>query len=238
MQASQILSLWAGECVLCAAATHTHATCDDCTRELARFAHACPRCARAMPFAAQVCGRCLRKPPAFDAAVAARAYTYPTDLLVAAAKYNGNLAVARTFGGLLSEAILLKSEPQVLRAIDVILPIPLSPQRQAERGYNQATEIARVVAKALNRPLAADLMRTRDTQKQADLSLKARLTNVRGAFSAASLERPLAGKHVLLIDDVMTTGATLNEAAKALKEAGAAWVMVGVVARAVARTNL
>jgi ComF family protein len=237
MHASQILSLWAGECVLCAAAAAAHALCDDCTRELPRFAYACPRCARAMP-REEVCGRCIRKPAAFDRATGALAYVFPNDVLITSAKYNGNLAVARTLGTFLATQIEKQIAPRELGAIDVILPIPLSPKRQAERGYNQAAEIARVVAKRLGRPLAADLMRTRDTQKQADLSLKARLKNVRGAFSAASLERPLAGKYVLLIDDVMTTGATLNEAAKALKEAGAARVTVGVAARSLARGNL
>ncbi len=233
MKISNFFSLWSGECILCAARTREHATCDDCTRELPRFAHACPRCARAMP-RDEICGRCLRKPAAFDAAIAALAYTFPTDVLITRSKYNGDLATARTLGALLADALLSKQ----MGHVDVILPIPLSPKRQAERGYNQAAEIARVVAKALQRPLAADLMRTRETQKQADLSLKARLKNVRDAFSALSLERPLESKCVLLIDDVMTTGATLNEAAKALKAAGAKSVIVGVAARAVARTNL
>jgi ComF family protein len=234
-----LFSLWSGECVLCSARTSTGALCDDCTHELPRFAHACPRCARAMVLQ-ETCGRCIRKSGsiAFDAAFAAIAYTFPNDILIARSKYNGDLAVAGALGALLSTAISAQTERQSLRKIDFVLPIPLAPSRQAERGYNQAAEIARVVAKHFTIPLASDLMRTRETPKQADLPLKARLNNVRGAFSALSLERPLAGKHVLLIDDVMTTGATLNEAAKALKEAGAARVTVGVVARAVARTNL
>ena len=188
----------------------------------------------------ETCGRCLRKSNsiAFDATFAAFRYTFPSDILVAAAKYRGDLAMTRTLGTLLAGAIHAQISPAALKNIDLALPIPLAPSRQAERGYNQAAEIARVVAKALSLPLASDLMRTRETEKQADLPLKQRARNVRDAFSAASLERPLAGKHVLLIDDVMTTGATLNEAAKALKDAGAIRVTVAVVARAVSRKSV
>jgi ComF family protein len=236
MKVLGLFSIWTGECVLCSASATDGALCDDCARELPRFGFACVRCARRMPYADAICGRCIRKSTsiAFDATVSALAYTFPTDILIARAKYNGDLAVARTLGALLSQALAA----QKISGFDVILPIPLAPRRQAERGYNQAAEIARVIAQDLAVPLASDLMRTRETPKQADLPLKVRLKNVRGAFSALSLERPLAGKHVLLIDDVMTTGATLNEAAKSLKEAGATRVTVGVVARSVARTNL
>jgi ComF family protein len=231
-----LFSLWAGECTLCSARAADGALCHDCVRELPRFAFACVRCARRMPYADATCGRCIRKSAgiAFDATISALAYTFPTDVLIARAKYNGDLAIAQTLGALLSAAVAV----QKIRGFDVILPIPLAPSRQAERGYNHAAEIARVIAQNLAIPLASDLMRTRETPKQADLPLKVRLENVKRAFSARSLERPLAGQHVLLVDDVMTTGATLNEAAKALKEAGAARVTVGVVARSVARTNL
>jgi ComF family protein len=186
-----------------------------------------------MPIAER-CARCVRKPPAFDAAIAAVIYRYPMDILITRAKYNGDLAVARMLGIVLSE----KVAPQVFRdknvsPIDAVIPVPLSALRQRERGYNQATEIARVVATRLKVPLRANLMRSRETEKQADLNFKARIHNVRGAFSAATLDRALAGLHILLIDDVMTTGATLNEAAKALKAAGATRVTVAVVARAV-----
>ncbi len=239
MQTNGLFSLWASECTLCAAPAHAQALCAACIRALPRSTDACPRCARAMP-QRETCGRCIRKSDsiAFDATIAAIRYTFPSDVLVAASKYQGDLAVARTLGALLADAIQALLSPAQLRSIDLALPIPLAPRRQAERGYNQAAEIARVVAKRFSLPLANHLMRTRETEKQADLPLKQRLRNVQNAFSAASLARPLAGKHVLLIDDVMTTGATLNEAAKALKEAGAARVKVGVVARAVARTNL
>ena len=239
MRTNGLFSIWTSECTLCAARAHGQALCATCIRELPRCAYACPRCARAMP-QRETCGRCIRKSEsiAFDATFAAIRYTFPSDILVAAAKYQGDLAVARTLGALLADAIQAEISPTELGSLDLVLPIPLAPGRQAERGYNQAAEIARVIAKRFALPLASDLMRTRETEKQADLPLNQRLRNVRNAFSAASLERPLAGKHVLLVDDVMTTGATLNEAAKALKEAGAARVTVAVVARAVARKNL
>jgi ComF family protein len=178
----------------------------------------------------ETCGRCLRKPPAFDAAVAAFSYQFPLDVLVTRSKYNGDVACLHFLGEALADVLAARAT----RA-DAIVPVPLATLRQRERGYNQAAELAKPCAARLNIPLMLDLMRTRDTEKQTELSFKARMRNVRGAFSAASLERPLAGKHIVLVDDVMTTGATLNEATKAMKDAGAAHVTVAVVARAISR---
>jgi ComF family protein len=151
------------------------------------------------------------------------------DVLVARAKYNNDLAVAASLGQLLADAVLEKTGNEPIQAV---VPVPLSPARQRERGYNQAAEIARELARALGVPLVTHLIRTRHTNKQTDLTLKERLLNVRGAFSALAFDHPLAGLHVALVDDVMTTGATVNEAAKALKAAGATRVTVCVLARA------
>lgn len=213
-------------CVLCAEAART-TVCEACANTLPRITHACPRCARPLPHA-QLCGRCLRKPPVFDRTVAVYAYAFPLDRLIALGKYGGDLPTLAFLGERLATA--LRHQP--VRA-DAVVPVPLGGARQRQRGYNQAAELAKAVSARLGCPLLSVLVRTRETEKQTELSLKARLRNVRAAFSAASLERPLAGKHVLLIDDVMTTGATLNEAAKALKDSGVARVTVGIVARSV-----
>jgi ComF family protein len=219
----------ASACALCASASDA-AVCEACDADLPRIRHACPRCARPMP-RDEVCGRCLRKPPAFDAALAVFAYQFPIDGLVQRAKFNADFATL----AFLSAALSQRLKPI---QCDGVVPVPLAPARQRERGYNQAALLAKAPAAMLNVPLFDDLMRTRETEKQTELSFKARLRNVREAFSAASLERPLAGKHVVLIDDVMTTGATLHEAAKALKAAGATRVTAALVARVVARTTL
>lgn len=225
------------ECALCGSAAQEQALCPPCFRALPYLGCACGSCARPLPTAG-ICGRCLRKPPAFDAAIAALAYAFPVEILITRAKYGADLGMAAFLGDLVAKTA--QSAPQVFSdyANAIVVPIPLSPARQRARGYNQSAEIARVVAARLALPLANDLMRTRETEKQADLPFKARLRNVRDAFSAASLERPLAGKHVLLVDDVMTTGATVHEAAKALKAAGVTRVTVAIVARVVSRTKM
>jgi len=215
-------ALFGGACFLCRGAARG-LLCDDCGAELPRLEGArCPRCALASPGGA-VCGRCLARPPRYDATVAALAYEFPADVLVHALKFGGELALAPLLGALLSEAV--SAAPRV----HCVLPVPLSRQRLAERGYNQAAELARPLAAAAGASLELFACeRSRDTPQQADLPWSERAKNMRGAFRC---DRGLAGKSVAVVDDVMTTGATLDELASALKEAGAARVVNWVVAR-------
>jgi len=196
--------------------------CRPCDADLPRLGpELCPRCALAAP-AGAVCGRCLTQPPAYDATTAALAYRFPADALVQALKFRGELALAPFLGNLLSECVSNTD-------VDCVVPVPLSPERLRSRGYNQALEIARHVARPARVELAPELCeRTRDTPAQTDLPPAARATNVRGAFHCPRL---LAGARVAVLDDVMTTGATLEEMAATLKRAGAARVVNWVVAR-------
>lgn len=183
---------------------------------------ACPVCALST-LDGQVCGHCLRHPPAFDHALAAFSYGFPLDRLLHAFKYAGNLALADILAEPLARIAAGHPKP------DMLLPMPLHPSRLKERGFNQALEIARPIAKWLNIPLAADACRrTRDTSSQAGLKLKERRRNVRGAFAC---DLDLAGKIIAVLDDVMTTGATLNEISRVLKSRGAVEVSAWVVAR-------
>jgi ComF family protein len=214
--------LFGGTCYLCRGATAAGAStllCTACDADLPRLAPPrCPRCALDSP-RGEVCGRCLSDPPHYDATVAALAYEFPADALVHALKFRGELALAGLLGEMLSKKI--SSEP-----IDVVVPVPLSAARLRERGYNQAVEIARHL-----RPAQLDLglcVRERDTPAQMDLPYAERRRNVRGAFRCTRL---LAGRSVAVVDDVMTTGATVNEVASVLKAAGAARVVNWVVAR-------
>jgi ComF family protein len=193
--------------------------CAACDADLPRLAPLrCPRCALESP-RGEVCGRCLSDAPHFDATVAALAYEFPADALVHSLKFRGELALA----GLLGNMLLQKIDPQ---GVDVIVPVPLSTSRLRERGYNQAVEIARHVTRGkLDLALC---VRERDTPAQMDLPYAERQRNVRGAFRCT---RALAGQSVAVVDDVMTTGATLNEIALVLKQAGAARVTNWVVAR-------
>jgi ComF family protein len=202
--------------------------CDGCARDyFSADAQRCASCALRLPpsaLAGDRCGRCLREPPHFDASFALADYAPPLDRMIAALKFGGRLPLADAFGTLLTRA----AQP-LLREADAICPVPLAFERHAERGFNQAHEIARRLAAACGKPLRADiLLRTRHTAAQMDLALAERRRNVRGAFVARG---ELAKMSIVVIDDVMTTGATLDEIAAALKRAGAARVTNLVVAR-------
>ena len=220
--------LFGGACVLCRGAADLARDegllCAACDADLPRLNDAlCPRCALTSPGGA-LCGRCLAQPPAYDATVAALEYRFPCDVLVQALKFRGELALAAPLGRLLGERVARTGE-----RVDRVLPVPLSAARLRARGYNQSLEIGRHAARALGAPLAAHACeRSRDTAPQSALRWDERARNVRGAFRCTV---PLEGAVVAVVDDVMTTGATLAEIAATLKRAGAARVVNWVVAR-------
>jgi ComF family protein len=213
--------LFGGSCFLCRGKADA-LLCAPCDADLPRLgAELCPRCALASP-AGALCGRCLTQPPAYDATQAALAYAFPADALIQALKFRGELALAPFLGNLLSKCISTGD-------VDCIVPVPLSSERLRSRGYNQALEIARRVSAATGRRLAPELCeRSRDTAAQMDLRLDERTKNMRGAFHCPGI---VGGATVAVLDDVMTTGATLDEIAATLKRAGAARVVNWVVAR-------
>ena len=210
--------LFGGSCFLCRGAART-LLCAQCDAELPRLEHPlCPRCALDSP-AGAICGRCLTHSPAYDATHAALSYDFPADALVHALKFRGELALAPLLAGLLAPTV------RSLR-IDHVVPVPLSAERLKSRGYNQAVEIARHLrSDALELALCE---RTRDAPPQMELPYGERQRNVRGAFRCT---RSLDGARIAVVDDVMTTGATLDEIARTLKAAGAAHVENWVVTR-------
>jgi ComF family protein len=207
-----------GACFVCRGSSR-ELLCDACRGELPRLAgELCPRCALPSPGAA-VCGRCLSEPPAYDATLAVLAYDFPADALVQALKFRGELALAPFLGKLLLQVVQNQS-------VDRVIPVPLSARRLRERGYNQAVEIARHVLPA---KMDVDVcVRPQDSAPQMQLPYDERQRNVRGAFHC---RRALVGASVAVVDDVMTTGATLDELARTLKRAGATRVVNWVVAR-------
>lgn len=215
-------NLFAGTCFLCRGAA-AGVLCGGCEADLPALPEPrCPRCALPSP-RGERCGRCLAHPPAFDRTVAALSYAFPADALVHALKFRHELALAPLLGGILGRAIAASENPPV----HCIAPVPLSRDRMRERGFNQAFEIARAFSRRA--PLEPDLLeRPRATHAQFDLPWSERQRNVRGAFRVA---HPVAGLNVAVVDDVMTTGATLEEVARTLKAAGAATVVNWVVAR-------
>lgn len=214
--------LFGGGCFLCRGAARG-VLCAECDAELPRLRRpCCPVCGLETQ-AGDVCGRCLARPPAYDATVAALAYVFPADVLVQALKFRGELALAPALGGLLAARLSPAAR------VDAVLPVPLAAARLRARGFNQALEIARAPARATGSPLEPLLAeRVLDTAEQAALAPAERAKNVRGAFRCA---RALRGASVALVDDVMTTGATLEELAATLKRAGAARVVNWVLAR-------
>ncbi len=216
---------WAGQdCLLCGEESGRELLCAACIAELPALPESCPRCA--LPSAAAaVCGSCLNHPPHFDATLALWRYEFPCDRLVQALKYRARLALAGFF------ARNLASRP--IPEVDLIVPMPLHPKRLAERGFNHALEIARGFARHLGRPIEPrGVLRVKDTPPQTGLPYEERAKNVRGAFLC---KLDLSGASVAVLDDVMTTGATLNELARALKRAGATRVENFVIARTVPR---
>ena len=170
-----------------------------------------------------MCGSCLASPPHFDGTRALWLYEFPCDRLVQALKYRAWLALAPFFGGKLA------SLP--LPAVDLVVPMPLHPDRLAQRGFNQAVEIARSLAKRV-RVAKRGARRIKNTTAQTGLPYGERAKNVRGAFDC---DLDLTGQSIAVVDDVMTTGATLNELARVLKRAGASRIENLIVARAVLR---
>jgi ComF family protein len=169
------------------------------------------------------CGACIADPPHYDASCAAFVYAYPVDGLIHALKYGRQLALAGLFAHKLHQRIGKAA------GVDLIVPLPLHPTRLAERGFNQAAEIAKGLSRLTGIAMDAQLgRRVRNTAPQTDLPWRARVANMRQAFAC---EQDLSGLSVAVVDDVMTTGATLDEFARTLKRSGAARVENWVVAR-------
>ncbi len=219
-----LLAWTGGDCLLCGEESGPELLCAACVAELPTLAEHCPQCALPSP-AGAVCGSCLERPPHYDRTLALWRYEFPCDRLVQALKYRARLALSGFF------ARSLASRP--LPEVDLIVPMPLHPKRLAERGFNQALEIARGLARRLGRPIEPrGALRVKDTPPQTRLPYEERAKNVRGAFLC---KLDLSGASVAVVDDVMTTGATLNELARALKRAGATRVENFVIARTVPR---
>jgi ComF family protein len=214
-------------CLLCGAMSRQGAWCAACDAALPYLPEThCPVCALPTPDGAP-CGRCLKKQPLFDRTVAVFAYTFPVDKLVQALKFSEHLHLAPALAGKLAERVAVLP--------DCIVPMPLHPARLAQRGHNQSLEIARYVASGLGVPLLPHAcQRVRDTPPQSSLKWKERGKNMRKAFRCAG---DFSGKHVALVDDVMTSGASLNELALALRRAGAREVSAWTAARTLPQTR-
>lgn len=220
--------LWPPTCPLCGGGREPDLDfCDGCERSLPVLSACCSRCA--LPFASAdladaLCGPCQQSAPAYSTVRAPFRYAAPVDRLILGAKYARRLDWVALLGHRLARHVQACSF-----SVDALVPIPLHRTRLRSRGYNQSLELARPLAARLGLPLLSVLKRTRATAAQTALSRDERRKNMRGAFVAI---RPVAGLRIAVVDDVMTSGATAEEAARCLHEAGAGSVEIWVIARA------
>lgn len=216
--------LWPSRCLVCDEdGLDGMDLCPACHAALPRMRAACFRCAMPLPTAG-VCGACLRRPPPMRAVHAACMYGAPVDHLLLRFKFHEDLAAGRLLSQVMCEAFAAVQRP------DVLVPVPLHLGRLRSRGYDQALELARPLARALDLPLRTRwLVRRRATAPQSERDALARRRNLRNAFAVRG--DGCAGRHVVLVDDVMTTGSTLRSATQALLRAGARRVDAWVCAR-------
>ena len=221
-------ALFPATCVLCGCdAAGELDLCAACRADLPRVLLPCPRCG--LPLATEnetECGACVTAPPAFTQTVVPFRYDEPVKHLIHALKFNQKLYVARVLGELMAEHCAQQGARP-----DVIIPVPLHTGRLRERGFNQALELARPIAARLNIPINVHTcVRTRRTAAQSDLPADQRAKNIKGAFE---LKEQLQVRRVAIIDDVMTTGATVDELARTLIAHGVEDVHIWVCARAI-----
>jgi ComF family protein len=225
---SLIHGLFPATCLLCLDPGQPPALdlCRACEDDLPMNSAACPGCAMPRPDPGTPCVNCLSRRPAFDAAFVPYRYEFPLVELIHRLKYGRQVAIARILGTVLAHRLCERGRP----AVDAIVPVPLHAAREARRGYNQAGEIARFAGELIGIPVLDRVaLRLRATEEQAALPASVRRVNVSGAFEALAGCVPAA---VAIVDDVMTTGATADALAQALKRSGCRRVEAWAVSRA------
>ena len=233
---------FASQCAVCRS-WPARQVCGACVARFSSAVARCTRCALALPTdlsmglrtGPQLCGACVSHPPPLDGAFAAVHYAYPWSALIAGYKFGEQHGWAAFFAHLLVQSPGVAALMAGLNPDDRIVPVPLSAERLQERGFNQAWEMCVALARETGTQARTDaglLLRVRHTRAQSQLKRKDRLANVKGAFQVDPLRTAeLQGRHVVLVDDVMTSGASLYTAAQALRDAGAAHVTAVVLAR-------
>lgn len=216
-------------CVFCGTRTYPGEgrVCNGCRVDLPWIRHACVRCAEPVVIELPrgvLCAACQASPPPFEVTVAPLRYEFPVDVGIKALKFGRRLYYAPAFG----ELLIAEMQRRSLQ-VDALLPVPLHWRRQAVRGFNQAAEICRPIASHYSIPVLSGVVRHRATPFQSGLPVGERNTNLQNAFV---VKRELATPHVMIVDDVVTSGATVRHLANVLLDAGVAKVSILAVARA------
>ena len=212
-------------CLLCRLEVeYRHGLCQGCWAKLPVNEIHCERCA--LPMAHEsLCGHCQRCPPVFDSVIAPLCYQDPIDQMLCALKYHQQLSFARTAAGLITDTVRESGEPRP----DLLVGVPMTHRAVRKRGLNQAVFLARLIGRQLGIPVKSTLIKKlRETDRQSTLNASKRQRNLKGAFHCKG---SLEDKHIALVDDILTTGATANEISKVLKVAGANRVDIWVCAR-------
>ena len=226
---NQLRQKWfAPTCILCDAdSDNSLSLCTGCQQDLPWLLHCCNHCALPLEDKKQsVCLQCQIAPPVFDAAICALHYASPVDYLVKRMKFSHQLSHTKVLGTLLAQHLMQRD----IGSVDAILPVPLHKARLRKRGFNQALELTHEIRRSHDIPLLQGVRRVVNTSAQTLVKGEDRAANIRGAFAVKSgVTLP---NHVVIVDDVITTGSTSNELALVLKEAGVTEVSVWAVARA------
>lgn len=228
---NNLFRLFPVQCLVCGDDCHELALCHDCAQDLKRNQHTCRRCAEPLSenYHDSLCGKCLQREPAFDLVISPFLYQHPIDRLVTRFKFHADLTAGRILGRLLAQHI----SEHVRELPDCLIPVPLHHSRLRQRGFNQSQEICRVLSRQFEIPSNANLcVRQRKTSSQSGLNEKQRRKNIRGAFK---VKNDIPYRHVALVDDVMTTGNTVNELSRVLRKKGVETIQVWSVCRAANR---
>lgn len=230
----QLIALFLpARCLICGLSSHEKLICEHCQRALLETRICCQHCGLALDIPLPFCGDCLKKAHLFEQLHALGSYQPPYSQMVKKLKYTKQLLYGELLGELLTESILLNLSAQQISAIDYLLPVPLHTHKQRSRGFNQATIIAQVISKRLGIPLLSEgVERHINTTPQEGLTLDSRKKNLNGAFSIRPyLHQEIAGAYIIIIDDVVTTGATVNSLGLALLKAGAQRIDIWCISR-------
>ncbi|VVP25734.1 ComF family protein [Pseudomonas fluorescens] len=204
--------------------------CVACEADMPWLGEHCQTCALPLPTAGLTCGECLLEPPAYEQVAVPWRYDFPVDSLITRFKHNAKWPFGHLLADVLSQYLLYRFEEDLPRP-DALLPVPLASKRLRQRGFNQAAMLARWLSRQLDLPCEENVLRRiQDTSAQQDLDAKARKRNLRNAFALTS-DANVKGRHLALVDDVLTTGATAQALARLLMNAGAARVDVYCLAR-------
>jgi ComF family protein len=219
-------------CLICdERAESTECVCNACEIELPWLMEQCEVCALPLPMDGLICGQCQKHPPAYKQVIAPWTYSFPVDSLISRFKHQARWPLGHLLGRLFGRFLHHRFENAELSRPDCLLPVPMPAKRLRQRGYNQAAMLARWLSSDLNIPYDEHLLlRPHETVAQQDLDAKTRKRNLCDAFALAPGAR-VQGRHLALVDDVLTTGATAHSLARLLMQAGARQVDVYCLAR-------